>query len=194
MAKAKYFNLEYSEEGELVGVRWQDGSSRFVSMQHIVRTLGFHDPAMCESKDSDFASIVICMVDIHGFIYCLDAYIEKVPLSRQIDQAFAMQKLWKMDKLCLEDNNFQGLIKQNYQIQQDTNTALRVTGITQVQNKQKRISSLEPLITNGQLLFNVDINPRLKTQLDLFPTTHDDGPDALHGAVEQLRKVVKYRL
>lgn len=54
----------------------------------------------------------------------------------------------------------------------------------------QRISTLEPEITNGYLLFSESINPRLITQLTLFPTTHDDGPDALQGAVAQLKKPV----
>lgn len=61
-------------------------------------------------------------------------------------------------------------------------------GLTQHQNKEKRISTLEPLISNGHLLFAENINPLLMTQLVLFSTSHDDGPDALHGAVTQLKR------
>lgn len=71
---------------------------------------------------------------------------------------------------------------------QENDFNLRVIGVSQHHNKEKRISSLEPLITNGQLLFNETLTPRLISQMQLFPTTHDDGPDALHGAVEQLKK------
>jgi predicted phage terminase large subunit-like protein len=65
---------------------------------------------------------------------------------------------------------------------------LRVQGVHQHQNKMQRISTLEPEISNGYLLFAETLTPRLLDQLTLFPTTYDDGPDALHGAVEQLKK------
>jgi predicted phage terminase large subunit-like protein len=58
----------------------------------------------------------------------------------------------------------------------------------QHQNKYQRISTLEPDITNGHLLFSDSIHPRLMDQLTLFPTSYDDGPDALHGAVSQLKR------
>jgi hypothetical protein len=56
------------------------------------------------------------------------------------------------------------------------------------QNKEKRISTLEPLISNGHLLFAEIINSLLMTQLLLFSTNHDDGLDALYGAVPQLKR------
>ena len=36
-------------------------------------------------------------------------------------------------------------------------------------------------------MFFENMNPRLIEQLTLFPTSYDDGPDALQGAVEQLK-------
>jgi hypothetical protein len=38
------------------------------------------------------------------------------------------------------------------------------------------------------LLFSESIHPRLMDQLTLFPTSYDDGPDALQGAVAQLKR------
>ena len=55
-------------------------------------------------------------------------------------------------------------------------------------SKYQRISTLEPDITNGYLLFADGIHPRLMDQLTLFPTSYDDGPDALQGAVAQLKR------
>lgn len=188
MAEAKRFILEYQPDGEWIGLRWLDGSNRFVSVAHIDRIVAFHDPAMGDSKEGDYAAIVVCANDLNGYIYCLDAYIEKVPPSRQIQQAFALHRKWNFDKLFLEDNNFQGNLKKDYRDFQEENTFLRVGGYTQHTNKEKRITSLEPLIASGWLLFNQDLNPRMISQMQLFPTSHDDGPDALHGAVEQLRK------
>jgi predicted phage terminase large subunit-like protein len=67
-------------------------------------------------------------------------------------------------------------------------SSLRVVGVHQHQNKYQRISTLEPDISNGHLLFAEGIHPRMIDQLTLFPTSYDDGPDALHGAIAQLKK------
>lgn len=188
MNQAKRFRLVYDEQQRITGIRWLDGSNRFVRSEHLHRTVAYHDPALANTKDSDYAAIVVCASDLNGYIYCLDAYIEKVVPSRQIEQAYALYAQWGFEKLCLEANNFQGILKLNYRDLQDQYPEMRVVGVTQHQNKEKRISSLEPLITNGQLLFNETLTPRLITQMQLFPTSHDDGPDALHGAVEQLKR------
>lgn len=187
MNNAKRFKLEYDSNGKVAGFRWLDGSNRIV--REIEKIVAFHDPAMASTKESDFAAIVVCAKDLNGYIYCLDAYIEKVSPSRQIQQAYIMQQRWHFETLYLETNNFQGILKGSYQDKQEQySAALRVIGVSQHHNKEKRISMLEPLITNGQLLFNEDLAPRLISQMQLFPTSNDDGPDALHGAVEQLRK------
>jgi len=189
MSKAKRFRAEYSQDGLMFGFRWLDGSNRLVHMERIQRHLAYHDPALCESKDGDYAAIVVCGADDNGYIYCADAWIEKVSPSRQIEQAFILHEQWKFRKLCVEENNFQGILKHDYMTyRQAKNSDVLISGVKQHQNKQKRIASIEPLITNGHLLFNENISPRLLSQLELFPTdSHDDGPDALHGCVEQLR-------
>lgn len=186
MENAKRFRLEADETGTLIGFRWLDGSNRLV--QAIERMIAYHDPALANSKESDYAAIVVCASDLDGYVYCLDAYIEKVIPSRQIQQAFLLHEKWGFRELYLEDNHFQGILKGNYRDEQEKHPTLRVFGVTQHHNKEKRISTLEPLIANGLLLFNETVTPRLITQMQLFPTTHDDGPDALHGAVTQLRK------
>jgi predicted phage terminase large subunit-like protein len=71
-----------------------------------------------------------------------------------------------------------------YEAQQKT-SPLRVIGITNQGNKYQRISTLEPYITNGHLLFNTALDKQLMSQLSLYPTTHDDGPDCLSMAISQ---------
>jgi len=58
----------------------------------------------------------------------------------------------------------------------------------QLRRLRIRIEALEPYISNGQLLFLTSWNrdyPLLIEQLVHFPlAAHDDGPDALAGAVQ----------
>lgn len=188
MEQAKRFKLVYDPGGEWIGFQFLDDSQRFVPKEHLIRLVAFHDPAMAESRDSDYAAIVVCASDCNGYLYCMDAWIEKVPPSRQIEQALSLHKKWNLDVLYLESNNFQGILQENYRVAQEDGQTLRVKAVTQHTNKEKRIASLEPLVSNGQLLFADTLNPRLMSQMSLFPTSHDDGPDALYGAVDPLWK------
>ncbi len=162
-------------------------------LHHTCEIIAFHDPALGkkanQSSEPDYAAIVVVAKDPNGYLYCLDAYIAKDPPSKQIEAAFRLGKKWRIDRLYLEENCFQHLLKSDYDDaqQRHPDTWLRVSGVTQTENKYKRISTLEPDISNGFLKFNDDLNPKLIEQLTQFPTGYDDGPDALEGAVRQLR-------
>ena len=177
----------------LKGIQWLDGSNKAVMRSSITRIVAFHDPALGKegtNSDPDFSAIVVVAQDKDDYLYCLDAWIEKQPPSVQVERALLLNEKWGFDTLYLEDNLFQDLLKTTYRDAQEKRTGkpVRVVGVSQYSNKIQRISTLEPEITNGYLLFADSLNPRLINQMILFPTTKDDGPDALQGAVAQLKK------
>lgn len=198
MSKAKRFKVSV-EDGELQMIQWLDGSDKKVYPSDLVEMVAFHDPALGKKagqvSEPDFAAIVVVALDKDGYLYCLDAYIEKEAPSKQIQRAFQLFDHWGFDKLCLEENHFQELMKVLYQEinHQRPAAMMRIKGVHQHENKYKRISMLEPEISNGYLLFSESLNPRLIEQLTMFPTSYDDGPDALHGAVSQLKRRIHYR-
>lgn len=193
MALAKKVQLIWHNE-QLQEIHWLDGSKKRVSRSQLKRMIAFHDPALGKKpgqhSEPDYAAIVVVAEDHEGYRYCLDAYIEKDSPSQQIEKALSLHDQWRLDTLYLEENHFQSLLKQSYADAQDGRPGkkLWVQGVHQHENKYKRISTLEPEITNGYLLFAENLSPRLFDQLNLFPTTYDDGPDALEGAVSQLKK------
>ncbi len=190
MSKASRFSWVFNEQGQRIGLRWEDGSNRQVLLSNLVQIVAFHDPAMASSKNSDYAAIVVVGKDSDDYLYCLDIYLEKVPISRQLEQSYALQAKWHFETLYLESNNFQGVLQMNYKDKalEFPKQRLVVVPVHQTENKEKRISTLEPLITNGHLCFANTLPEHFIHQMNLFPTSHDDGPDALQGAVAQLRK------
>lgn len=188
MKRIKRFRTE--EEGVL----WLDGSNKRVFWSDFERIVAFHDPALGKKpgqhSEPDFAAIVVVGKDLDGYLYALDCYMEKVAPAVQIEKALALQGKWGFETLYLEDNHFQQLMKPLYTkaIEDAGLKDLRVVGVHQHQNKYQRISTLEPDISNGYLLFTDGIHPRLIDQLTLFPTSYDDGPDALQGAMSQLKR------
>lgn len=176
------------------GLVWLDGSEKHVPWDALERVIAFHDPALGKKpgqhSEPDFAAIVVVGQDMDGYLYALDCYMEKASPAIQISKALALQQKWGFAILYLEENHFQQLMKPLYTqaIEEAGVSDLRVVGVHQHQNKYQRISTLEPDITNGYLLFSDVIHPRLIDQLILFPTSYDDGPDALQGAVAQLKR------
>lgn len=191
MEQAKKVRLEFQGQA-LSKIHWLDGSNKVVDRDHLQRIIAFHDPALGKKANQhsspDFAAIIVVAKDYDGYFYCLDAYIEKDPPSRQIEQALIMYQKWGFDTLYLEDNHFQALLKPLYAEVATGPHPIRVQGVHQHENKHKRISTLEPDIHNGHLLFSETLTPQLATQLTLFPTGYDDGPDALQGAIAQLKQ------
>lgn len=154
-----------------------------------LKIIAFHDPAMAETNKSDYGSIVVCAQDGSGYIYVLDCYLRKDPYTIQIHKAYELYKKWQFDTLYLETIGFQELLKPLYREQEERQgVKLRIVGVHQHANKVHRISTLEPYFSNGWLRLNERLDPLLLEQLRLFPTTHDDGPDALQGCVERLKR------
>jgi len=191
MERAKKCRVEF--EGQAFRrIHWLDGSGKVVEREQLQRIIAFHDPALgkkpSQQSSPDYAAIVVVALDYDGYYYCLDAYIEKDPPSRQIEQGIFMHQRWRFETLYVEENLFQALLKPLYDQASTGPHPIRVQGVSQHENKHKRISTLEPDIHNGHLLFAEDVTPRLMTQFTQFPTGYDDGPDALQGAVAQLKK------
>ena len=176
------------------GLFWLDGSEKFVPWEALEKIIAFHDPALGKKpgqhSEPDYAAIVVVGQDRDGYLYALDCYLDKAAPAIQIQKALSLQVKWQFEHLYLEENHFQQLMKPLYEqaLEQAGKIQARVIGVLQHQNKYQRISTLEPDITNGHLLFAEGIHPRLMDQMTLFPTSYDDGPDALQGAVAQLKR------
>jgi predicted phage terminase large subunit-like protein len=164
MTRAKRFRITDD------GLVWLDGSEKQVPWDKLERVIAFHDPALGKKpgqhSEPDFAAIVVVGQDESGYLYALDCYLEKATPAVQIEKALALQQKWAFETLYLEENHFQQLMRPLYNqaIEESGVANLRVVGVHQHQNKYQRISTLEPDITNGHLLFSEAIHPRLIDQ------------------------------
>jgi predicted phage terminase large subunit-like protein len=197
MEKARRFEVVQNSNGAFVGLRWLNGSNRAVSAENLERIIAYHDPALGKKPDRksdvDYAAIAVVARDRDGYLYFLDCYLKRANQSQQIAAAFSLREKWGFDTLYLESNHFQMLMKPVYddaQARYPQTRPLQVIPIEQHRNKEQRISTLEPDITNGYLLFSNRLDPLIIQQMTLFPTAdHDDAPDALQGAVDQLKRL-----
>ena len=153
---------------------------------------GFFDPSIETGASADYKAIIIVGYERkEAIFYVLDAYIRKSSLEAAIAAAYERHQRWGFWRFGVEDNAFQRLVLKDFdRAAKARGYYLPVRGITHKTAKETRISRLSPLVERGKIRFcrgqgNQDL---LIEQMLYFPskTVHDDGPDALEGAIEQL--------
>ena len=159
----------------------------------------FADPSARDGESHDYkALITVGLYDLLFFV--LDAFIRKCSLATFAEAIVARSQELPFTVLGIEDNGFQALFVeavQNAADEEGVIIPLRPIGHHGI-SKEMRLAGLSPLVERGKVLFlppdkrDADYK-RLIEQLTYFPSTivHDDGPDALEGAVSLLRPLAK---
>ena len=155
----------------------------------------YTDPSFKETKKNDYKATVL-VGRFRGEFYVIKAFVEQTTTAKMIEWHYHIMDLVG-DRACyyyMEEVFLQDLILEEfYRNAQRTNRTIPIAGDKRSKpDKFTRIESLlEPLHRNGKLYLNAaeSNNPhmqRLKQQFEtLAPGSraHDDGPDAVEGAV-----------
>lgn len=150
------------------------------------------DPSLGGSRTADYSAIVTvgrCVES--GFLYVLEAIIERLSPEALMDRIFDCFDRWNHVAIGFETVAFQKVLKLWLDERaRKTRRYLPVSEVTQAGlSKEARITRLSPLVENGTLRFAPGTQ-RLVEQLVQFPRAdYDDGPDALEGAVDLFRRV-----
>ena len=151
--------------------------------------VGFFDPSLETGAGSDYKACVTVGWDRQEMMfYVLDAFIQKVTLEQTLRAIFNRHQEYDYQILGVEDNLFQRLLLKEFdRLGQERGQFLPVKGVTHRLAKETRVASLTPLLERGKIRFIRGHSDQelLVEQLLYFPsrTLHDDGPDALAGAV-----------
>lgn len=166
--------FQFYEDGEL------EGRELF--------TLGYVDPSLGKAG-GDYSAITIIGVDTNYQVYVLDADIDKRKPDVIILDVLGKHAKFKTQRFGVEENQFQEYFKDNAKkAALEQGSDIKIIGVRQHSDKILRIESLQPDIKNGRIKFRRD-QQRLIEQLINFPSAaHDDGPDALEGAMSMVGK------
>jgi predicted phage terminase large subunit-like protein len=159
---------------------------------------GFCDPSARTGESNDFKAVITVGLDVRDMTYyVLDAFIRRCStktVARAIAEREQRFNYWRFG---IEDNGFQMLFLEEVdRVTTEAGVSVTLTGVTHTGlSKEMRLAGLSPLVERGKVLFlapqhrNPDYH-RLMEQLLFFPsaTVHDDGPDALEGAVSLLKR------
>lgn len=158
--------------------------------------VGFWDPAG-GTGDGDYSAIVTLGIDRWGYAHMVEALMSqsRAP-SQQAADAHDAAARWGWQYAGIEDDTFKAMMaawRSEQAAREAAGVQVRTValGIRQRRKKEHRLVGLEPLISNGWLRFDRAACPEeLRVQLYAIPHgAHDDGPDAIEGALQVARKV-----
>jgi predicted phage terminase large subunit-like protein len=150
---------------------------------------GFFDPSLETGATSDYKAFITVGLDRREMVfYLLDAVIQKTTLEQIMRTIFNRYQQYGHQLVGVEDNLFQRLLLKEFdRLGVERGQLLPLKGVTHRIAKETRVASLSPLLERGKIRFIRGHSDQelLVEQLLYFPsrTLHDDGPDALEGAV-----------
>jgi predicted phage terminase large subunit-like protein len=157
---------------------YNDRDDDFKDCRHVM----YVDPAL--GRENDFSFIVVGAVKDNKFHVRAVFGSNIITPDRLIDQIIFFYNHYPISTVGIEANQFQTLFAQGVQ-----KRGIPVFEVRNFKKKQLRIEGLAPYVTQGMVLFRDDWETQkdyieLIMQLIRYPVhKHDDGPDALEGAV-----------
>jgi len=176
----QYWDKDFGSPAELVARIGRDGY-----------LYGACDPSLGKpGGQGDYTAILTLLEDKRDkLLYVISADIARRTPDETITKMLEYAQLYSYKEFAVESNQFQEVFA-NWLTERARRSGLSlpVKSIKSSAHKQARIQSLEPLVTQGVLRFSRR-HQLLIEQLRQFPLgAHDDGPDALHMAVEAARR------
>ncbi|MGB8993620.1 MAG: phage terminase large subunit [Desulfobaccales bacterium] len=157
--------------------------------------VGFFDPSLETGAGSDYKAFVTLGWDRQEMVfYVMDAVIQKTTLEQVMRTICNRYQQFGHQLVGVEDNLFQRLLLKEFdRLGAERGQVLPLKGVTHRIAKETRVASLSPLLERGKIRFIRGHSDQelLVEQLLYFPsrTLHDDGPDALEGAVDLARNL-----
>jgi len=166
----------------------------YIKSNKIKLIVQYTDPSLGETKKSDYSAIVTVAKDESNHILVLDVDMKRrkpSELIKAVGNSFVEYDEWPVIVYpFMETVAFQEFLRDeavNKLLLE--NKVVPIKGFKQTKNKIARITALERYTTSGIIKFRSDWKDfpdyrLLMKQLKNFPLDdHDDGPDALEGAV-----------
>jgi predicted phage terminase large subunit-like protein len=192
-AMREYFH-EHMEEGILFRHEWITWG-KVPRVKDLDGMEVYTDPSFKDTKNNDFKAIV-AVGKLGNTYYIYRCWLRQASVNAMVKTKYDFYSEYgEFARYRMEANFIQDLLLKDFDQEAEA------TGITlplradkrDKPNKETRIENLTPLFERGLVIFNERErdNPDMQTLVDqflAFPTGHDDGPDAVEGAVYYLNR------
>ena len=158
----------------------------------------YNDPSFKDSKKNDFKAILM-VGRIKNKWYIIDCWVRQATRNAMVVAHYDMherleEKAVKIFKHWIEANFMQDLLIEDYVLESENRKyMLPIFEDKRAKPEKKgRIESLAVYFERGLIVVNAELRKKrdfqnFRDQLLGFPVAHDDGPDALEGAIVKLR-------
>lgn len=156
------------------------------------RAYGTMDPSAGQVKAKkgklgDWTCILTGFAHPNGRIFVHHDWTKRKPPTEYIRTVFELHEEFKYQKFGVETNLYRNLLLPNMieerkrrEKEKKTLIQLPFYEIDQTENKEKRITALEPKVTHAWMIMNRSLSETFRQQLEEFPhADHDDCCDAL---------------
>jgi len=148
------------------------------------------DPSLGKSTTSDYKAIITLAL-VSKKYYLLDCWIRKASILQMLDKLYRLDQTYNT-RIYMESNFWQKILWDFIpELSEKYGYLMPVTGTENKLKKSERVESIQPFYEWGWILH---YKPKdedlllLEEQLLNFPEhPHDDGPDVLAGAINQLK-------
>ncbi len=169
--------LRYYDRSDIEGITFE-------------RIVNYTDPSLGEKKTSDYKASMTIGVYKHRY-YLLEYHLRQESILDMLKYIYAVDKR-QYAGLYMESTLWQALLWEFMPLMTTIyGYIIPINQIDDKMNKQLRIERLGPYLQFGWLLFPNEMTEELQLLIDQilgFPDfPHDDGPDALSGAINALR-------
>ncbi len=170
----------------------------FSELQH--KSFGVIDPSSGGGKAgqlSDYTAIVSGFLSPDNRVLIHDVVFRRMPPTEIVRKVFDLNNYFHYQNFGVEKNHFSGLLIENLEAERERRQQeigevipLYFLPLHNTENKERRIFSIEPRVTHGQVIFNRAISPEILNTLEDFPhADSDDFPDALEMLIRVTTKV-----
>ena len=150
----------------------------------------YFDPSALKGQEHDFKAIIDLGIQTAPFkMIVMFAWIRKESKWKAINEHFKISKKCRSVADGVESVGFQATLREDYEkLEQALNQYMPLKMINNRIPKETRIGRLSSMVERGIIEFCIqdsgDITELLEQLVDFPDGEHDDGPDALTGAVE----------
>lgn len=150
------------------------------------------DPSTGKVKSSkgqlgDFTVIAVGYKDRNGRLFVHYDFTKRVSPTKYIETIFDMNETFKFERMAVETNLYRNLLLPNIIQEKKKREELKKESIRiafydveQTENKNERITRLEPKCNHGWIVFNRALSREFMSQIEDFPhADHDDAPDCV---------------
>jgi predicted phage terminase large subunit-like protein len=194
-ATKREFYHEVDEEGTTFNTQWVQWKP--LQGVQIKKSVCYCDPSWKDKKKSDYKAIALLHLTSAHRYFLESIWIRKTSVVSMVKEHFRLYKIHREGKVkfWIEANAFQDNHIKDFDAEAQTEgfpMPIRADK-SRKDNKRERISDLASLYERGLIDHNIaeKNSPDMKILLQMmtdFPFGHDDGLDAIQGAVSKLEK------